>query len=75
MHDVSATNKTFYIEPEQLVPLNNKIREVQVQIHAEEVRILVELSNKVKNKLIDIKISEKTLAEIDFHFGKSEICR
>lgn len=71
VHDVSATNKTFYIEPEQLVPLNNKIREVQVQIHAEEVRILVELSNKVKNKLIDIKISEKTLAEIDFHFAKA----
>ena len=64
VHAVSATNKTFYIEPEQLVPPNNKIREVQVQIHAEEVRILVELSNKVKNKLIDIKISEKTLAEI-----------
>ena len=30
VHDVSATNKTFYIEPNQIVPLNNKIREVKV---------------------------------------------
>ena len=32
VHDVSATNKTFYIEPESLVPLNNKLREVQAAI-------------------------------------------
>ena len=28
VHDVSATNKTFYIEPAQIVPVNNKIRAV-----------------------------------------------
>ena len=28
VHDVSATNRTFYIEPSQIVPINNKIREV-----------------------------------------------
>ena len=27
VHDVSATNRTFYIEPAQIVPLNNKIRD------------------------------------------------
>lgn len=71
VHDVSATNKTFYIEPEQIVPLNNKIREVKVQIHAECVRILAELSQKVKEKMTDLKITERTLAEIDFHFAKA----
>ncbi len=71
VHDVSATNKTFYIEPESLVPINNKIREVKAQIHAEEVRILVELSAIVKEKMIDLKICERTLAEIDFHFAKA----
>ena len=71
VHDVSATNKTFYIEPECLVPINNKIREIKAQIHAEEVRILVELSALVKEKMTDLKIAERTLAEIDFHFAKA----
>ncbi|MBO5435861.1 endonuclease MutS2, partial [bacterium] len=71
VHDVSATNKTFYIEPESLVPINNKIREIKAQIHTEEVRILVELSLLVKEKITDLKIAERTLAEIDFHFAKA----
>jgi len=71
VHDVSATNKTFYIEPEALVPINNKIREIKAQIHAEEVRILVELSFLVKEKMTDLKICERILTEIDFHFAKA----
>lgn len=71
VHDVSATNKTFYVEPEEIVPINNKIREVKSEIHAEEVRILVELSSLVKEKITDLKITERTLAEIDFHFAKA----
>ena len=71
VHDVSATNKTFYVEPEEIVPINNKIREIKSEIHAEEVRILVELSSLVKEKITDLKITERTLAEIDFHFAKA----
>lgn len=71
VHDVSATNKTFYIEPECLVPINNKIREIQSQIHAEFVRILAELTQAVKQEMRIIKHSEDTLAKIDFHFAKA----
>lgn len=71
VHDVSATNKTFYIEPEEIVPINNRIREIKSQIHAEEVKILVELSSLVKEKMTDLKITERLLAEIDFHFAKA----
>ena len=71
VHDVSATNKTFYIEPESLVPLNNKIRELQAQIHAEYVRILAELTQAAKSEMLSIKHSEEILAKIDFHFAKA----
>lgn len=71
VHDVSATNKTFYIEPAQIVPLNNKIRETKSKIHAELIRILAELTRLVKNNISGIKLSEKLLAEIDFHFTKA----
>ncbi len=71
VHDVSATNRTFYIEPTQIVPLNNKIREVKSKIYAEIIKILTELSNQVReifNNLIDM---ERCLAVIDFHFAKA----
>lgn len=71
VHDVSATNKTFYIEPAQIVPLNNKIREIKAQIHSEMIKILTRLTNLVKDNLKALALSEKTLAEIDFHFAKA----
>ena len=71
VHDVSATNKTFYIEPESIVPLNNRIREIKSQIHSELVRILTALTNIVREKMTDIALSEKILAQIDYHFAKA----
>ena len=71
VHDVSATSRTFFIEPEQIVPLNNKIRELKSKIHAECVKILTELTREVKSKIVDIKLSESLLAQIDFHFAKA----
>ncbi len=71
VHDVSATNKTFYIEPESLVPLNNKLRETQAQIHAEYVRILTELTQMVKFQLPSLEKSEQILSLLDFHFAKA----
>ena len=71
IHDVSATNKTFYIEPEQIVPLNNKIREIKSNIHSEIVRILTGLTNLVKDEIKAIGYSEQILANIDFHFSKA----
>lgn len=71
VHDVSATNKTFYIEPNQIVPLNNKIREVKSKIHGEIINILISLSKDIKSDIEEIKNSIKTLGEIDFHFTKA----
>ncbi len=71
VHDVSATNKTFYIEPSQIVPLNNKIREVRSKIYAEIIRILTALSFEIRQEIESLILAEKTLAEIDFHFAKA----
>ena len=71
VHDVSASNKTFYIEPEAIVPINNKIREIKSQIHSELIRILVTLTNLVRERITEIALSEKLLAQIDYHFAKA----
>ena len=71
VHDVSATNKTFYIEPSQIVPINNKIRELKSKIYAEIIRILTTLSNEVRTEFEALQKTEETLAQIDFHFAKA----
>jgi len=71
IHDVSASSKTFYVEPQEIVPLNNKIRETKAKIHAEFIRILTELTRLVKLEMAEIKLTENLLAEIDFHFAKA----
>jgi DNA mismatch repair protein MutS2 len=71
VHDVSATSKTFYIEPAQIVPINNKIREIKSKLYAEIIRILTALSNEVRQEMEKLIQTEKILAEIDFHFAKA----
>ena len=71
VHDVSATNRTFYIEPQQIVNINNKIRELKTRIYAEIVRILTALSFEVRKDLQSLLQTEQILAELDFHFAKA----
>ena len=71
VHDVSATSKTLYIEPSQVIPLNNKVREVKAKIHAEIISILIGLSKNIKLNIDEIKSSIVLLGEIDFHFAKA----
>lgn len=71
MHDVSASNQTFYIEPKQLVALNNKIREVKSKILAENINILTNLTKLIRKNIEELIKTENVLAEIDFHFAKA----
>ncbi|HNW26777.1 MAG TPA: hypothetical protein PKI94_08330, partial [Candidatus Gastranaerophilaceae bacterium] len=71
IHDVSASSQSFYIEPSQLVPLNNKIREIQAKIQAEIINILTILTKEIRVHIEEIQISEDLLAQIDFHFAKA----
>lgn len=71
VHDVSSSNQTFYIEPKQLVSLNNKLRELKSKISAEIIKILSELTRIIREKIDEIKFCEEILTEIDFHFTKA----
>ncbi len=71
VHDVSASNQSFYIEPSILVPLNNKIREIKVLINKEIINILTGLTTQIKDKWSEIEHSEKIVAMIDFYFAKA----
>ena len=72
VHDVSQSNQTFYIEPEIIVGLNNKIREIQVNIQIEIEKILKTLSLLIGDCADEIKTSNLQLIELDFVFAKAK---
>lgn len=71
VHDVSATNKTFYIEPSSIVPLNNKIRELKSKIYAEVIKVLTNLTKDLRADSELLILSEKKIAYIDMIFAKA----
>lgn len=70
VHDESATGKTVYIEPQQVVDANNRIRELESAERRERVRILTEITNRLRPHTQDILQSQELLAEVDFLLAK-----
>lgn len=75
VHDESATGKTVYIEPNEVVEANNKIRELENDERREMIRILTEFAKKVRPNVREILDSYNLLAAIDFIRAKAELAR
>lgn len=71
VHDESASGKTVFIEPAEVVEANNRIRELEGDERREIIRILTEFSNVLRPSIPEILQSYEFLAEIDFIWAKS----
>ena len=71
VHDESASGKTVFIEPAEVVEANNRIRELENEERREMIRILVEFSDVLRPYTDDILQSYDFLAEIDFIRAKA----
>lgn len=73
VHDESATGKTIYIEPEELVEANNRIRELQNEERREIIRILTRFTDTIRPEASEMVLSYEFLAEIDFLDSKAKL--
>jgi len=71
VHDESATGKTVFIEPTQVVDANNRLRELEGEERREIIRILVEFTNFVRPHSEEIFASQYFLGWIDFLRAKA----
>ena len=71
VHDESASGKTVFIEPAEVVEANNRIRELEGDERREIIRILTEFANTLRPSIPEILQSYEFLAEIDFIRAKS----
>jgi DNA mismatch repair protein MutS2 len=71
VYDESATGKTSYVEPNEIVEMNNEIRELEYAERREIVHILTEFSNDIRPYLTDLLYSYDFLGEVDFIRAKA----
>jgi DNA mismatch repair protein MutS2 len=75
VHDESATGKTVFIEPAEVVEANNRIRELEAEERREIIRILTVFSDEVRPLVKDILDSYQFLAVIDLLQAKAELAK
>ncbi len=72
VHDESATGKTLYVEPAEVVDANNRIRELEGEERQEIIRILTAIANETRPMLPDIMASFDFMATVDFVRAKAK---
>ena len=73
VHDESATGKTVFIEPAEVVEANNKVRELEAQERREIIRILTVFSDELRPHVQEVQDSYHFLAQIDLIHAKAEM--
>lgn len=73
VHDQSQTGQTLFIEPQAIVELNNKLRELELKERQEIERILLELSSNIAEYYHNLSNNQKLLIELDSVFAKAKL--
>ena len=73
VHDQSASGATLFIEPEVIVSMNNKLRELRLREEREVERILYILTEQVSFAVEALSENVDALTELDFLFAKAQL--
>lgn len=71
VHDESATGKTIYIEPTEVVEANNRLRQLQLDERREISRILAQLTEDIRPYSDSLEINISVLTHLDFIRAKA----
>ncbi|MBQ9339735.1 MAG: Smr/MutS family protein [Paludibacteraceae bacterium] len=75
VHDESATGKTVYVEPAQVVEANNRIRELEGEEKRERIRILQDFAAAVRPHISALSSAQNWLGYVDFIIAKARFAR
>lgn len=67
----STSGATFFVEPLEIVQMNNALHEAAEAEHREVQRILLELTDRIRDNLHELEIALELLAEFDFLNAKA----
>lgn len=75
VHDQSSTGQTLFVEPQSVVELNNRLRQLQIEERREVDRILAEISNEIAPYSKDILNNMFLLGKLDFIGAKASYAK
>ncbi len=71
--DESSSGKTAFIEPLESIELNNAVRELEFKERREIIKILTEITDKIRPFIPELEQSEEILSELDFARAKAKL--
>src|SRR5690606_1889493 len=65
IHGTSQTKQTVFMEPEKVIPINNRLRQIEVEIDDEIERLLTELSHYLASRNEEFETARQLMEDCD----------
>ncbi len=75
IHAASQSKQTVFMEPEEVVPLNNRLRQIEVEIEDEIERLLEQLSAYLKTQVPGFQNSYDVMLEADLRLAQAKLAQ
>ena len=74
IHGSSQTKQTVFMEPETIVPTNNRLRQIEVDIEDEIEHLLTELSHELAGRNSEFEQARQILENCDIILAQAQLC-
>ncbi len=75
IHDESATGQTVFMEPEEALDINNEIRDLEYMERREIIKILTQLTDKLRPSIPGLRKATSYLGLMDFIRAKAKFAQ
>jgi DNA mismatch repair protein MutS2 len=73
VHASSQSKQTVFMEPEEVIPLNNRLRELDLEIEREIEHLLTALSQYLRTQLNGFAMTQEVLLETDLRLAQAKL--
>lgn len=73
IHASSQSKQTVFMEPKEIIPLNNRLRQIEVDIDEEIERLLRQLSEYLLGRISEFEKAHKILLDADVRFAQGQL--
>ncbi|MCB0422723.1 MAG: Smr/MutS family protein, partial [Bdellovibrionales bacterium] len=73
IHAASQSKQTVFMEPREIIPNNNRLRQIDVEIEDEIEHLLSQLSLFLHSQVDALKLSQKRMLECDVRFSEARL--
>ncbi len=73
IHDTSGSHQTVFMEPEEIIPLNNRLRKIELEINEEIDFLFKKLSEYLREKELDFEQAKQTMLLMDIRCSQAHL--